>query len=126
MDRETAVILIQRLRANTEKIDKVIKEHLGVDTNFVVSVPPSKYNGVFPRLMEDGGNTTRLLTATPLLKLLFKRAFISISVVSYDVVTDTAIFRVFVNTEHAFDDELHFITVSEFSLCFTDGSVETT
>ena len=103
MKKENAEVFVQWVQKNLGRINEVIKENLGVETEFLVSVArPSHTTEVFVKLVEGGRDTTRQLTATPLLAQLFKRGSLYIPC-GYDSESKEGWFSVKIAYDHNYN-----------------------
>ncbi len=100
MKKELVNEFVENIESRKDLIKSVIKKELGVDTIFKVNIlKPSHTSEQFVRLIETGNDTTRQMTATPLLSALFSKAHLEISA-DYDKENHSAFFTVNVQYDH--------------------------
>ena len=100
MKEEVKNSMVEKLNNGLlDTVKEVISDQLGVETSLEVEYAYYPFGEYFLNLVEKGDETSKQLTATPLLAHLFSKASLNISV-EYDEKTDMATFSVAVKYDH--------------------------
>ncbi len=121
MNKETANNLIEKLNVNMGTISNILRENLGIDGKPFITTSERRNGEVYVCIEEDE-DTTRQLTATPLLRQMFKKAGLCIRC-WYDEQSDTCSFLVHVYYDHAFNCGSNGVELMRFSISFVKGTV---
>ena len=101
MDRETAESTVAYIYSECkEKVEKAIKETLGVDTCLEFEIKDARSCGWYISGRDCLSDTYEQMTATPILRQLFKMAYLRLNV--WDIVTEM-VFDIAVEYEHNFN-----------------------
>lgn len=100
MKEEVKNSMVEKLNNGLlDTVKEVISDQLGVETSLEVECAYYQFGECFLYLVERGNETSKQLTATPLLSHLFLMASLFISV-EYDEKTDMATFSVAIKYDH--------------------------
>jgi hypothetical protein len=100
MKEEVKNSMVEKLNNGLlDTVKEVISDQLGVETSLEVECAYYQFGECFLYLVERGNETSKQLTATPLLSHLFLMASLFISV-EYDEKTDMATFSVSIKYDH--------------------------
>lgn len=121
MLKEIADIFCPLAEKNIETINEIVRENLGVDVHFRLDVKkPSHTTEVYPCLVEDGSDTTRQLTATPLLRQIFADGNISVSCY-YTKEENLGVFDVKIRYNHSFSSGSNGVDLMRFDMNMDTG-----
>ena len=121
MNKETANNLVEKLNANMGTISNILRENLGIDGKPFIKTS-ERTNGEVYVYIEEDADTTRHLTATPLLRQMFKKAGLCIRC-WYDEQRDTCSFLVNVYYDHAYNGGSNGVELMRFYISFAKGTV---
>lgn len=119
--KESEKKFIEAIKANMGTVSKVLREHLGITGEPFMTVRKNRYGEVYVYIEEDE-ETTRQLTATPLLRQMFKKAGLCIR--CWGDGGDTEIlFAVNVYYDHYYSAGSNGVELMKFSINLATGEV---
>lgn len=121
MNKETASKLIEKLNNHMNTISDILRENLGIVGKPYITTSKSRLGELHVYIEEDE-DTTRQLTASPLLRQMFKKAGLGIRC-WYDEQSDVCSFTVNVYYDHAYNGGSNGIELMRFDISFEKGVV---
>ena len=118
MKKETAITFVEKLNANMELFSRILQENLGISGNLFITTCDNRAHTETNVFIEEDEDTTRQLTATPLLRQMFKKAGLGIRCF-YNEKKDTGTFMVNIYYDHNFGGGSNGTSIMQFEIEFT-------